>query len=175
MRNINWCSWTNTNTEKNINVSIAQRYPYYTRMEKIVVILHINGARAILLLLCDHQDTEYEEWVMDSGVAGPILTNKKIKGSMWQRYSYFTRWVKNIVEIIPIYGAWVIFLPCCYHQHTKYQWYEIKICVAGPKITPTISKALWTCSSPRRAVCSHSLVCSENSLLILGIGPILNK
>ena len=32
-----------------------------------------------------------------------------------------------------------------------------------------------TCSSPRRAVCSHSLVCSENSLLIVGIGPILNK
>ena len=48
-------------------------------MEKIVVILHINGARAILLLLCDHQDTEYEECVMDSGVAGPILTNKKSK------------------------------------------------------------------------------------------------
>ena len=32
-----------------------------------------------------------------------------------------------------------------------------------------------TCSSPRRAVCSHSLVCSENSLLIVGVGPILNK
>ena len=33
----------------------------------------------------------------------------------------------------------------------------------------------WTCSSPRQAVCSHSLVCSENSLLIVGIGPILKK
>ena len=32
-----------------------------------------------------------------------------------------------------------------------------------------------TCSSPRRAVRSHSLVCCENSLLIVGIGPILNK
>ena len=32
-----------------------------------------------------------------------------------------------------------------------------------------------TCSSPRRDVCSHSLVCSENSLLIVGIRPILNK
>ena len=32
-----------------------------------------------------------------------------------------------------------------------------------------------TCSSPRWAVRSHSLVCSENSLLIVGIGPILNK
>ena len=34
---------------------------------------------------------------------------------------------------------------------------------------------LMTCSSPRWAVRSHSLVCSENSLLIVGIGPILNK
>ena len=32
-----------------------------------------------------------------------------------------------------------------------------------------------TCSSPRRAVRSHSLVCTKNSLLIVGIGPILNK
>ena len=32
-----------------------------------------------------------------------------------------------------------------------------------------------TCSSPRRAVRYHYLVCSENSLLIVGIGPILNK
>ena len=32
-----------------------------------------------------------------------------------------------------------------------------------------------TCSSPRRAVRSHSLVCSENSLSIVGIGTILNK
>ena len=33
----------------------------------------------------------------------------------------------------------------------------------------TINK---TCSSPRRAVRSHSLVCSENPFSIVGIGPI---
>ena len=32
-----------------------------------------------------------------------------------------------------------------------------------------------TCSIPRRAVRSHSLVYSENLLLIVGIGPLLNK
>ena len=31
------------------------------------------------------------------------------------------------------------------------------------------------CSRPRRAVRSHSLECSKNYLLIVGIGPILNK
>ena len=33
----------------------------------------------------------------------------------------------------------------------------------------------YTCSSPRRAVRSHYLVCSENYLLIVGIWPSLNK
>ena len=32
-----------------------------------------------------------------------------------------------------------------------------------------------TCSSPIRALRFHSLVCSKNSLLIVGIRPILNK
>ena len=31
------------------------------------------------------------------------------------------------------------------------------------------------CSSPRRPVCSHSLVCSEKYLLIVEIGPIRDK
>ena len=34
---------------------------------------------------------------------------------------------------------------------------------------------LVTCSSPRCPLCSHSLVCIENHLFIVGIGPILNK
>ena len=42
-------------------------------------------------------------------------------------------------------------------------------------ITIILLEIFKTCSSPRRAVCSYSLVCSENSLLIVGIGPILNK
>ena len=32
-----------------------------------------------------------------------------------------------------------------------------------------------TCSSPRYPLRSHSLVCIENHLFIVGIGPILNK
>ena len=35
--------------------------------------------------------------------------------------------------------------------------------------------AYWTCSSPRCPLRSHSLVCTENNLFIVGIGPILNK
>ena len=43
---------------------------------------------------------------------------------------------------------------------------------SAPKSIRQVDK---TCSGPRRAVRSHSLVCSKNSLLIIGIGPILNK
>ena len=32
-----------------------------------------------------------------------------------------------------------------------------------------------TCSIPRQAVRSHSMVCSKNYLLIVGIGPICDK
>ena len=50
----------------------------------------------------------------------------------------------------------------------------------GNYSTSTFHWSIWsfmnkTCSGPRRAVRSHSVVCSENSLLIVVIGPILNK
>ena len=47
---------------------MEQKYPYYTICEKNnVVIPHIYGARVILLIFCDHQDTEYE--LYDIGVS----------------------------------------------------------------------------------------------------------
>ena len=39
----------------------------------------------------------------------------------------------------------------------------------------TIKTVPMTCSSQRCPLRSHSLVCIENHLFILGIGPILNK
>ena len=44
-----------------------------------------------------------------------------------------------------------------------------------PKLHEEILKVverLVTCSSPRCPLCCHSLVCSENNLFIVGIGPI---
>ena len=46
-------------TQKKIKVSMGQRCPYSTKwVLKVVVILHIYGARAIFLLFCNNQDTE---------------------------------------------------------------------------------------------------------------------
>ena len=40
---------------------MGQRYAYSTGWEgKFVVIIHIYGAKSILLLFCVHQDIEYE-------------------------------------------------------------------------------------------------------------------
>ena len=52
----------------------------------------IYGARASFILFCDHQDTESESQEIEIGVAGPIFTQKNIKGPMGQRYPYFTIW-----------------------------------------------------------------------------------
>ena len=52
--------------------------------ENIVVFLHIYGDRAIVLLFCDHQDTESKSREMEIGVAGPIFfhKNQSIYGKM---------------------------------------------------------------------------------------------
>ena len=48
---------------------MGQQYPYPTRWVKnVLVVIHIYGARAILLLFCNHQDTESESQAMDIGV-----------------------------------------------------------------------------------------------------------
>ena len=43
------------------------------------------------------------------------------------------------------------------------------------RILPIFAGRLGTCSSPICPLRSHSLVCIENHLFIVGIGPILNK
>ena len=42
-------------------------------------------------------------------------------------------------------------------------------------IISVINYLHYTCYIPRCPVCSHSLVCSENSVYIIGIGPICDK
>ena len=60
-------------------------------MKIIVVILNIYGALSILLLFCNHQDTESEAQEITTGVAGPILAQKNTKIPMGQLYQYPSR------------------------------------------------------------------------------------
>ena len=54
---------------------MGQGYPFPTRWVKnFLVVIHIYGARSILLIFCNHQDTEYESQAMEIGVVGPICT-----------------------------------------------------------------------------------------------------
>ena len=48
-------------THKNIKGTMGKEYLYYIRWgQNIVTTLHNYGARVILLLFCDHTDTESE-------------------------------------------------------------------------------------------------------------------
>ena len=64
-------------------------------MDNIVVILHINGARAIFLLFFDHQDTESESREMEICVAGPFLTQRKIPNSLWDNDIHTLQYGRN--------------------------------------------------------------------------------
>ena len=85
----------------------------------IVVIIHIYGARTILILFSNHQGKKSESREIERGVAGPITTRKNIKGSMGQRYQFSTRWEQNIVATIHIYRAKAIFLLIYDNQDTE--------------------------------------------------------
>ena len=128
-----------------------------------MVILHIYGAIAIFLLFCDRQDAEYESQEMEIGIAGPIFTSKNIKCLMGQQYPYPTKWEKNIVVIIHIYGAIAIFLLFCVHKDTGSESCEIEISVTGPIFAQKkIVKALWDSDI-------YTLKMGENNVIFLRI------
>ena len=55
--------------------------------ENIVAIIHMYGATAIVLLIFDHQDTEYEEQEIEMSIYQPIPPPKKdTKVSMGSGY-----------------------------------------------------------------------------------------
>ena len=52
---------------------------------------------------------------------------------------------------------------------------QLQEIILNPRWMISLSTIIMTCSSPRVAVRSHFLVCSENSLLIVEIGTIRDK
>ena len=63
---------------------------------------------------------------------------------MGQQYTYSTRWEKNIVEILHIYGAGFILLLIYDHQDTESESREIEIIINQQLfIHKNISKDLW--------------------------------
>ena len=124
---------------------MGQQYPHFTRWEKnIVEILHIYGARAILLLFYNNQDTEYKSHEIEIIVSWPISNQTHTKGSMVQQYTYSTVWEQNIVGIMFIYGARAIFLLFCYHKDIESESSEIEMSISQPIFNhENISKAVW--------------------------------
>ena len=64
-------------TQKIFKGSMIKWYPYSTRWEQnTVAIIHIYEARAIFLLICDNQDTEYETCEIEMSITEPIFTKE---------------------------------------------------------------------------------------------------
>ena len=62
---------------------------------------------------------------------------------MAYQYTYYTRWEKNVVVILRIYGARAISLLFCNHQDTEPESQEMEIGAAGSISIHKISKPLW--------------------------------
>ena len=57
---------------------MVQQYPYYTKWEKIIVVIfHIYGSRAIFLIFCVHQDTKSESCEIEMITYRPIFSQGK--------------------------------------------------------------------------------------------------
>ena len=85
---------------------MGQWYPYCKKWDKnIVVILHSYGSTAILLIFCDHQDTESELFEIEMSTSEPIFVlGKQIK--IYKTTIYKTYKIgENIVAILHIYRA----------------------------------------------------------------------
>ena len=63
---------------------------------------------------------------MVKSVSGPIITQRKMKGSMVQQYPYSIKWVK-IVAILHIDGAISIFLIFCDFKTLNLSNYKCKV------------------------------------------------
>ena len=51
-----------------------------------MVIIHVYGAIAVLLLFCDHQDTEYESCEIEMSISQPIFTQEKKSKALRDKY-----------------------------------------------------------------------------------------
>ena len=74
-----------------------------------MAIIHIDGARAIFLLLRDHQDTKPELCEIDIRISQPIFTHKKYKIRYGKTIYIIYNTEENIVAILHIYGDRSIF------------------------------------------------------------------
>ena len=75
-RDIEMCAPGPIFTQKNIRVCMGQQHPYHNRWEKNVASTnHIYGARAILLLFGDHQDTESQSCEIEMSRYQPKITH----------------------------------------------------------------------------------------------------
>ena len=122
---------------------MGQIFWYYTRLlGNIVLVLCIYWDLAMLILFCDHQETEYESWDMESGVSWPILIQKNPE-ALWNNDIHTLQDRRNSVAILHFYESRAILLLLCVHKKNNSESQEIDILQLYQYSTRKISKPLW--------------------------------
>ena len=81
--------------------------------------MYIYGSRDIVLLFCDHQDTESESCEIEISISQPIFTHKKVSKYLWDKDIHTLQDGRKILVVINIYESRGIFLLFCDNQDTK--------------------------------------------------------
>ena len=90
---------------------MGQQYPKFSRLEQhIVVVLHIYRSRAIFLLYCEHQQTEFGSRGIYIGVYGKVCTNKRYQKPYRTKILIPHKMGGKNLSILHIYGVTAIFL-----------------------------------------------------------------
>ena len=118
MTNINWCSWTDKNTEKNQNPNGTTILTLCKMGRNIIVIIHTFGAISIFYYFIITQRINMSNEELIFVWRKQYSSRKALKCSVGQQYPYSTRWEQNIVSILHIYGARAILLIFCDCQET---------------------------------------------------------
>ena len=108
-------------TRKNANISMGKWYPYsMIWVEIIVVIIHVYGAKTILLLFCVHQGTKYVHWEIEICVARSIF-NKKKQNLYGKPISTFYKMGGGNCGIYSYLWRYSYFLLICDQQYIEYE------------------------------------------------------
>ena len=107
-----------------------------------MAILHIYGAKAILLLFYDDQETEKEKWEIQMSTSKLILTHEIYQRLHLTMISILYWMVENTVVIIRIYGAKAILLLFYDDQETEKEKWEIQMSTSKLILTHEIYQRL---------------------------------
>ena len=108
-----------------------------------MAIIHIYGARSIILLFRNHQDTASESREIEMSIYQPIFTHKKNQSIYGTTIPILYNMGENIVVVLHICGSRAVLLLFFNHQDTRSDYCEIERRIFQPIFTQRKQKRLY--------------------------------